>query len=186
MEFTTETVEVEEICDDQSPAKKLKKVVVKDYVSEWKADSDYKSWVEKSSKKDDEIAATYSYATTDGTETVELDPNDQKRHQLIEIKSVKKANTPNTSGAVKNNRSTKRQIKVLDPNLPAFVCTEHNENISLDCRYCRIASGYKKKSSQKYVQNNEISSSGKVTVAIPKANPAIIQAKAGVSSVECL
>lgn len=179
MEYTTETVEVEEICDDQNPAKKLKKVVKgyeQKYVTDWKNDPNYKSWVEKT-KKDDE-PATY-YETTEPTECIEIDANGQKL-SVVEVKNVRKPG-PSSTTLKNNNRSVKRQIKVMDPNLPAFVCTEHNENISLDCRYCRIASGFKKKSSQKYVQNDEISSSGKVTVAIPKPNPNMLQQKSMVN-----
>lgn len=169
MEYATETVEVEEICDDQNPAKKLKKDPK--FGTDWKNDPSYKNWVEK--KKDDD--PTFQYETAETAECIEIDTNGQK-HQTIEVKTVRKPG-PSNLPAVKNNRSMKRQIKVMDPNLPAFVCTEHNENISLDCRYCRIASGFKKKSTQKHVQNDEISSSGKVTVAIPKPNPTLLQQK---------
>lgn len=179
MEYTTETVEVEEICDDQNPAKKFKKVVKgydQKYVTDWKNDPSYKNWVEKP-KKDDE--PTYQFEATEATECIEIDTSVQKHQAVVEVKNVRKPGTSNAT--VKNNRSNKRQIRVIDPNLPAFVCTEHNENISLDCRYCRIASGFKKKNSQKYVQNDEISSSGKVTVAIPKPSANLLHQKPVVS-----
>ncbi|XKL64804.1 hypothetical protein PGB90_004890 [Kerria lacca] len=184
MEYTTETVEVEEICDDANPAKKFKKIVKgydQKFVTDWKNDPNYKSWVEKTKKEEDEtpIVTTYHFEAGETTECIELGTDDQK-HQ-IEIKTIQKPNVVNTTTPIKNTRSGKRQIKVMDPNLPAFVCTEHNENISLDCRYCRIASGFKKKNSQKHVQNDEISSSGKVTVAIPKRdiNSIGVQLKTG-------
>lgn len=171
MEFTAETVEVEEICEDGVPTNQYKKVVKafdSKFVTDWKNDPNYKNWVDKTAKENETVTVTaYQYDSSEPTECIEVEQNGQKRTVEV-VKTVPKANPRTTAISARNNRGVKRQITVMDPNLPAFVCTEHNENISLDCRYCRIASGFKKKNAQKSVQNDEISSSGKVTVVIPK------------------
>lgn len=178
MEYTTETVEIEEICEDGVPTKKFKHIVSgfdpRFITTDWKNDPNYKSWVEKTKKDGESSTATVTtYQLDAGTsECIELSTA-EVTHQ-IEPKTFKKTTTITPA---RNNRAGKRQIRVIDPNMPAFVCTEHNENISLDCRYCRIASGFKKKNAQKTVQNAEISSTGKVTVAIPRKEPNIVALK---------
>ncbi len=180
MEFPpADTVEVEEICEDGSPAKKFKKMVKvydQKFVTDWKNDPNYKSWVEKTRKDEDgSTMTTYTFEGGDAAECIELDTEDQGNQ--MDIKTIQKPIITRPTIPAKNNRGAKQQIKVTDPNQPAFVCTEHNENISLDCRYCRIASGFKKKNSQRTVQNDEVTSTGKVTVAIPKRDVSVVPVK---------
>lgn len=177
MEYSTETVEIEEICEDGNPVKKFKQIVSgydPTYITDWKNDTNFKSWVEKTKKGGESTAATNTTYQLDGGETTELiEFATNETNDSVEVTTYRKTISTPTIPPVRNNRSGKRQIRVVDPNIQTFVCVEHNENISLDCRYCRIASGFKKKSTQRIVQNDEISSTGKVTVAIPKKDPDI-------------
>lgn len=186
MEFSTETVEVEEICEDGNPVKKFKQIVGTydpRFITDWKNDPNFKQWVQKTKKDGETATATVTTYQLDGTETTEcIELSTNETNNQIEVKTIQKTIVANAIPPPRHTRPAKRQIRVMDPNLPAFVCTEHNENISLDCRYCRIASGFKKKSSQRIVQNDEISSSGKVTVAIPKRESVDIAAAKNVIS----
>lgn len=182
MEFTTETVEVEEICEDGTIHRNTETSSLEDgtvkYVINWPNATSDDSSEKVVTDGEEATIITYQFDMGEATECVELPTTEVKQTQRAQV--AVKSNPPkkqiNTSATFnKNNRGTKRPVKTLDPNMPAFVCTEHEDNFSLECRYCRIAAGVKKKGIPKTVQNNEITSSGgKVTVAIPKRDASCV------------